>query len=224
MFDRLEKLIGKESLDKIKSKKILLVGLGGVGGISLEMLIRSGISNITIIDYDIFEESNLNRQLLCNVNDIGKKKTDVAKNKMLEINKLCNINIINEKLDDNLIKTLDNDYDYIIDAIDDIEAKISLIKFATKNNIKIISACATGKKIDPTKLTITNIWKTTNDPLAKKLRYELRKQNINYKLMVVSSTEKVIKTNDNIIPSMAMVPNVAGILLASYVINDIIQK
>ena len=224
MFERLEKLIGKDNLNNIRNKKILLIGLGGVGGIVLEMLIRTGINNITVIDYDIFEESNLNRQILCNINDIGKNKVEVAKEKMLQINSKCNINIINDKVNDNLVKKLDTNYDYIIDAIDDVDAKVSVIKFAINSNIKIISSCGTGRKVDPTKLCITTIWKTTNDPLAKKLRHKLKKEKITYRLPVVSSNEISIKVDDEIIPSMAMVPNTAGILLSSYVINDIIKK
>ena len=224
MFDRLEKLIGSGKLNKIKNKNILLVGIGGVGGITLEMLVRSGIQNITIIDYDYFEESNLNRQILSDVNSIGKEKVLVAKEKMSLINNKCNIDMMNFKLDDNTIDKLDTKFDYIIDAVDDVNAKIHLLKFAIKNNIKIISSMGTANKIDPTKLCITNIWKTVNDPLAKKIRNTLRKEKINYKLKVVSSTELPKKSSTYVLPSMAMVPNSAGILLASYVINDIIKN
>ena len=224
MFDRLEKLIGSDELVKIKKKNILLVGIGGVGGITLEMLVRSGIQNITIIDYDTFEESNLNRQILSDVNSIGKEKVVVAKEKMAMINNECKINVLNLKLDDLTVNDLPINYDYIIDAIDDVNAKIHLLKFAIKNNIKIISSMGTANKIDPTKLCITNIWKTVNDPLAKKIRNTLRKEKINYKLKVVSSTELPKKSSTYVLPSMAMVPNAAGILLASYVINDIIQN
>lgn len=217
------KLIGEENNNMLKSKNILLVGLGGVGGIAFEMLIRSGINNITVIDFDKFEESNLNRQILSNSSNISLYKVDVAKKRACLINKECSVLTYNSKIDEEFIKSINTNYDYIIDAIDDINAKVLLVKFATSNNIKIISSCGTGNRLDPEKLYITNIWKTSNDPLARKLRYLLRKENISYKLPVVSSKElPLIKTN-NSVGSMAMVPNSAGIMLASYVINDILK-
>lgn len=217
------KLIGEENNNMLKSKNILLVGLGGVGGIAFEMLIRSGINNITVIDFDKFEESNLNRQILSNSSNISLYKVDVAKKRASLINKECSVFTYNSKIDEDFIKNINTNYDYIIDAIDDIKAKVLLVKFATSNNIKIISSCGTGNRLDPEKLYITNIWKTSNDPLARKLRYLLRKEKISYKLPVVSSKElPLIKTN-NSVGSMAMVPNSAGIMLASYVINDILK-
>ena len=221
---RTEILIGKENINKINNTNILLVGIGGVGGITAELLVRSGINNLTIIDYDTFEESNLNRQILCTNYDLKKEKVLVAKKRLLSINPNCNIDIKNIKIDDDNIKLLSEKYDYIIDAIDDVNAKILLIKFAINNNIKIISSCGTGNRLDPSKLYITNIWKTAYDPLAKKLRYELRKEHINYKLPVVASSEiPMIKTN-GYVGSMAMVPNAAGCLIASYIIKDIINN
>ena len=218
------KLIGEENNKILKSKNILLAGLGGVGGASFEMLIRSGIKNITVVDFDKFEESNLNRQILSNDSNINSYKVDVAKKRACLINKEYNVLTHNSKIDEDFISNLNNNYDYIIDAIDDVKAKVLLIKFAINNNIKIISSCGTGNRLNPEKLYITNIWKTTNDPLARKLRYLLRKEKISYKLPVVSSKElPIIKTN-NYVGSMAMVPNSAGILLASYVINDILNK
>lgn len=217
------KLIGEENNKMLKSKNILLVGLGGVGGSTFEMLIRSGINNITVIDFDKFEESNLNRQILSDSSNISLYKVDVAKKRAGLINKECNVLAYNSKIDEEFIKNINTNYDYIIDAIDDIKAKVLLVKFATSNNIKIISSCGTGNRLDPEKLYITNIWKTSNDPLARKLRYLLRKEKISYKLPVVSSKElPLIKTN-NFVGSMAMVPNSAGIMLASYVINDILR-
>ena len=222
--ERIEKLIGYENIKKLSNLNVLLVGLGGVGSITFEMLVRSDINNITVIDYDTFEISNLNRQILSLNNNIGEFKTIEAKKRALSINKDCNIKIYNEKLCESLIESLSDKYDYIIDAIDDINAKILLIKYAIKNNIKIISCCGTGNRLDPSKLEITNIWKTSYDPLAKKLRYSLKKENINYKLPVVSSKEvPYIKTN-GFVGSMALVPNAAGILLASFVINDVIKS
>lgn len=219
---RLEKVIGKDNIKKFKNIHVLIVGVGGVGGICLEMLARCGIGNITICDYDIFEESNLNRQILCLKDNIGEYKTYVAKKRINSINEDININIINKKIDSVIINEIKK-VDYIIDACDDINAKVLLVKYAINNNIKIISSCGTGNRIDPSKLEISNIWKTSYDPLAKKLRNYLRKEKINYKLPVVYSKEQpIIKTNDYV-GTISLVPNSAGILLASYVINDVIK-
>lgn len=221
MMDRTKKIISEDKINELNNTSVLLVGVGGVGGSSLEMLIRSGIGNIIIVDYDTFEESNLNRQILSLKNNIGKSKVSVALNRAKEINPLINVLAINEKIDENFVipKT-----DYIIDACDDIKAKVLLASFAYKNNIKIISSCGTGNRINPSMLKISNIWKTEYDPLAKKLRYELRKANFKYKLPVVFSTEKPLIKEKGSVGSISLVPNCAGILLSSYVINDIISK
>lgn len=221
---RSEMLIGKENIKKIENAKVLLAGLGGVGGMALEMIVRCGIKNITIIDYDKFEESNINRQILCTNKNLNNYKTDEAEKRIKKINQTCNVKKYNVKLDKEFIDNNVIDADYIIDAIDDVKAKIELIKYAINNNIKIISCMGTGNKLDSSKLEITNIWKTSYDPLAKKLRSVLRKERINYKLPVVSSEEKGVVNNIKEIPSLALVPNAAGIMLASYVINDIIKK
>jgi tRNA threonylcarbamoyladenosine dehydratase len=222
MFDRIEKLIGKENIKKIISKKILLVGVGGVGGTTLETLVRSGIENITIIDNDTFEESNLNRQILANVNVLNNKKVKVGASRSLLINP--DIKIIAKDIflnKDNINKI--GKFDYIIDACDTTETKVELIKYALSNNIKIISSMGMGNRLDPTKVIITTLSKTSNDPLAKKVKEELKKAQINNEINVVSSTETPIKSK-NIITSMMPVPSVAGIYLAYYVINDIIKS
>ncbi len=223
-YNRIEKMLGKENIDKIIKTKVLIIGIGGVGGSTLEMLVRSGISNITVVDFDTFEESNLNRQILSLETNINKYKVDVAKERIISINPNCNIIVHNKRIDETFINDLDSDYDYIIDACDDVKAKVLLVKFAINNNIKIISSCGTGNRLEPSKLYITNIWKTEYDPLAKKFRYLLRKENIKYKLPVVASKEPPLIKESGFVGSMAMVPNAAGILLASYVINDIISK
>ena len=220
---RSELLIGKDNLNKLKNAHVLIVGLGGVGGSALEIIVRSGIENISIIDYDHFDASNINRQILCTRKNINKSKVDEAEKRIKMINSSCNVTKYNVKLDSTFLSNNTLDVNYIIDACDDVKAKVDLIKYAINNNIKIISCLGTGNKLDPTKLEITNIWKTKYDPLAKKIRSILRKEKINYKLPVVSSKEEVIIKNAKEIPSLALVPNAAGILLASYVINDIIK-
>lgn len=222
MYDRIEKLIGKDNLDKINQKHILIVGLGGVGGTAFEALIRSGFLNFTIVDNDKFEISNLNRQILCLRNDLGKNKVDVAKIRTANINDNIKVNCINDDINNINLENI-NKIDYIIDACDDIKGKKKLIKFANDNQINIISALGMGKRIDPTKVIITRLDKTHNCPLAKKLRYELRSQNISIKIPVVFSEEIPKNNNNNIVSSCIFVPSVAGLYLASYVFNDIIQ-
>lgn len=223
-FCRTEKIIGIDNINKLSKTNVLLVGIGGVGGSTLEMLVRSGINNITIVDFDMFEESNLNRQILSLNTNINKRKVDIAKERAVLINSNCKIITYSEKVDKNFINKLNINYDYIIDACDDVKAKVSLIKYAINNNIKIITCCGTGNRIKPELLKISNIWKTQYDPLAKKLRHELRKENVKQKIPVVCSDENPLMKTSGFVGSMAMVPNAAGILLASYVINNIIDK
>ncbi len=224
MFDRLIGLIGEKELEKIKNIRVLLVGVGGVGGYTLEALVRSGFQNLTIVDGDTIDESNLNRQIIALNDNIGNIKVEEAKKRVLSINSSVNINIIREFLTkDNFDTLLNNNYDYIIDACDDVKVKIELIKFAKLNNIKIITCLGTGKKLNSSLVEVTTLNKTFNDPLAKKLRTELRKENIGLGIPVVFSKEDAIKT-EGMVASAVFVPTVAGIYLANYVFLDIIKS
>lgn len=224
MNSKIIELIGVENLNKISNKKILIVGIGGVGSFVFESLIRSGIKNITIIDNDKFDETNLNRQLYALKSTINMPKVNVAINRAKDILSDININGINIFLDESNINTLDNDYDYIIDACDTVTTKVLLIDFAYKNNIKIISCMGTGNRLDPSKLSICKLNKTYNDPLAKAVRQILRKNNYNYNPVVVFSSELPQKNQNRTPSSMIFVPSSAGILISSYVINDIIKE
>lgn len=222
MFDRWESLIGKNNLIKISNAKVLLVGLGGVGGACFESLIRAGISNIVVVDGDLFEDSNLNRQILATNDSINKYKVDVAISKGISINKNINIVGIKEYLSCDNIDLLEKDFDFIIDACDDVLVKLKLMEFASNNNINIVSALGTGKRIDPTSVIITTLDKTINDKLAKKVRSEARKRGLNLKIPVVYSKE--LPNDKSIgITSSVFVPNVAGIYLAYFVIKKIIS-
>lgn len=221
MYDRIIKLIGEENLNKIMSTKILLVGVGGVGSFAFETLIRSGFQNITIIDKDIVEESNINRQLVANLTTIGIPKVDVALNNAKNINKNIKIKAYNEFLDENNINTLDKDFDYIIDACDTLNTKLELIKFAENNNIKIITSMGVGNRIDASLIKISRLDKTSNDPLAKKLRKLVKNNNLNIKIPVVCSTELPYKKGE--VNSMITSPSIAGILMVNYIINDILK-
>ena len=222
MFSRVISLLGEENFSKINEKAVLVVGLGGVGGYAVEALVRSGISNLILIDYDKIDISNLNRQIITNNNNIGNDKVTVMKERILSINPNCNVIVINTFLNDETISLLDNyHFDYIVDACDSVQAKKLLIDYALEKDIKLISSMGTAKKLDPEKLTITDIRKTAYDPLAKILRKYVLDKKTNKKIMVVSSTEVPIK--NDVLASMIFVPATAGILCAKYIINDIIN-
>lgn len=221
MFDRLELLIGKENIEKISKINVLIVGIGGVGGTALEALVRSGVKNITIIDKDVFSESNLNRQILSTRDSIGLYKVDVGINRCKSINPDVNITGLKINLDEKNVNELEY-FDYIIDACDDINAKLSLMQYANKNNINLISSMGTGKRLNPSNVIITRLDKTSNDPLAKKMRYEARKRGLKLNIPVVCSKEEPIN-NDRIIASSIFVPSTAGLMLAYYIIEKVIN-
>ena len=223
MFERLELLIGKDNLKKLNNTKVLVIGLGGVGGILAETLVRNGIKNITIIDNDIVDITNKNRQIIALDSTVGKNKTDVMKERLLDINKECNVTIISEFIDKNNIDLLfNNPVDYVIDACDTVSTKILLIEECLKRNIKVISSMGMGKKTDLSKLKIMDIRKTSYDKLAKVVRKKLKDDGINEKIMVLSSDEEPIDTKDNI-GSYSPLTSYAGLLIADYVIKDIIK-
>lgn len=220
-FDRLELLIN-DKLELVKNKKVLVIGLGGVGGYAVEGLVRSGISNITIIDNDIIDITNLNRQLISNINNIGKKKTDEFEKRILSINPNCNITKIDKFITLDNINDINFDFDYIVDACDTISIKMELIRISKKNNIKLISCMGTGNKMDPSKLKIMDIRDTNYDKIAKVIRKMVKEEKIKGKVWVVSSDEEGYTKVENTIPSNSFVPAVAGLLCASFVINDIV--
>ena len=220
MYDRIINLIGIANFKKIENTKILLVGVGGVGGFVFTSLIRSGFKDITIIDKDIVEESNLNRQLVANLNTINKRKVDICKDMALNINKDIKINNLYLNLNKDNISNLESDYDYIIDACDSIDTKLELIRFASINNIKIISSMGVGNRIDASKITISTLDKTYNDPLAKKLRKLAKDNKLNSKIPVVFSKEVPKKKGK--VDSMITSPAVAGLFITNYIIDDII--
>lgn len=221
MFDRLELLIGKENIEKISKINVLIVGIGGVGGTALEALVRSGVKNITIIDKDVFSESNLNRQILSTRDSIGLYKVDVGINRCKSINPDVNITGLKINLDEKNVNELEY-FDYIIDACDDINAKLALMQYANKNNINLISSMGTGKRLNPSNVIITRLDKTSNDPLAKKMRYEARKRGLKLNIPVVCSKEEPIN-NDRIIASSIFVPSTAGLMLAYYIMEKVIN-
>lgn len=225
MYDRIISLIGRDNLTKINNKNILVLGLGGVGGYTVETLVRSGIRNITIVDYDKIDITNLNRQIISNTNNIGNYKTDEWEKRIKSINKDIKVYKIKEKITkDNINILFQDDYDYIIDACDTIIIKKLLIKLCQEKNINLITVCGMGKKLDPTLIKICDIRDTSYDPIAKALRKYVKEENIKGKVTCVFSSEKPINTDKEVIASMIMVPAIGGIYAAEYVINDIIKK
>ena len=213
---RLESLVGNENIEKIRNLKVLVLGLGGVGGYVIESLVRCGVENITLVDGDTIKPSNINRQLIVTSKNMNKYKT------IKLINKNAIVNIINTFITiDNIELLFGEQYDYIIDACDTSRVKVKLIRECASRNIKLVSSMGTAKKMDATKLIITTLDKTNTDPLAKKIRHELGKdKDLMKDVVVVTSTEKAIDTN-NVLGSSAFVPGVAGLLITNYIIKDV---
>lgn len=225
MLERMELLVSSENIEKVRNTKILIVGIGGVGGAAFEALVRLGILNITVIDNDVFSKSNLNRQILSNINNIGNLKVNEAVLRAKSINPDILVNTYNMFLNEANIDEINiSHYDYVLDCCDTVTTKYLLIKKCLDSNTKIISSMGTGNRIDSTKIVIKDIWKTNNDPLAKVMRKILRDNGIKSKIPVVCSEELPIKTHSNVVGSVSLVPNVAGFCMASWVFSDIIYK
>jgi len=218
-LERLEYLFGNTNIEKLKQAKVAVIGLGGVGGVAALALARTGVGSLIIQDYDIVQESNINRQLIANYETLGRKKADVMEEEILKVNPTCSVIKLDERFCEES-KLFTYEFDYLIDAIDSVADKFFLIKECLKRKLTFISAMGAAKKVDPTKLVVTEIKKTCADPLAKILRRRLREENINEKVMVVSSTEVPAK-----IPALGSympVTATAGLLLADYIVKLII--
>ena len=246
-FSRTELLIGKEGIEKLNKSKVAIFGLGGVGSFVVEGLVRAGVEKFILVDDDKICLTNLNRQIIATRKTIGKYKVEVEKERILEINPNANIEIHQEFfMPDSDTKIIQKDLTYVIDCIDTVTAKIEIIKQCTEIGVPVISALGTGNKLDPSKFEITDIYKTSVCPLAKVMRKELRKRNIE-KLKVIYSKEEPIKPEQtsesscktncicppgtkrkcsirNQVPgSISFVPSVAGLMIAGEVVRDIIK-
>ena len=224
-FSRLEKVIGSDNVNDLSKKSVLVLGVGGVGGYVVEALARSNIGTLILVDYDKVEESNINRQIIALNSTIGRSKVDVLEERIKDINSGCKVIKIDKFIDNNNFNELfDNNIDYFVDACDTVLVKKLVIKECLKRNIPFISSMGTGNKLDPSKLVITDIRKTVNDPLARILRKFVRDEKINKKVMVLTSSELPIKTKDRTPGSTAFVPSSAGLLIASYIVRSFIKK
>lgn len=224
-------LIGKDALAALSKMRVAVFGAGGVGGYVIEALARSGVGAIDVIDNDTVSESNLNRQIIALTTTIGRLKTETVRKRVLDINPDCSVTCFETfVLPENINKFDFSVYDYIVDAIDTVSGKIAIIEKAYSEGIPVISSMGTGNKLDPTKFRITDINKTSVCPLARVMRYELKKRGIK-KLKVLFSEEEPIKINseekiNGKIPpgSISFVPSVAGLIIGGEVIKDLIKN
>ena len=223
LFSRTETLIGKEAIKKLTQAKVIVFGLGGVGGYTVEALARAGVGSIDLVDNDEINITNINRQIYALHSTIGSAKVDLAHKRIRDINPDINSNIYKKFFSsENSNEFNFSQYDYIIDAIDTVNSKIELIIKAKEANTPIISCLGTGNKLKPELFEISDIYKTSVCPLARSLRYELKKRGIK-NLKVLYSKETPIKAKGQRIPaSISFVPPVAGLLIAGAVIKDII--
>lgn len=224
-FSRFEKIVGSENLNILKEKSVLILGVGGVGGYVAEGLARCGVGTLILVDYDIVDITNINRQIIALESTIGMKKVDVLESRVKDINKECRVVKIDKFIDlENLDLLFENEIDYFVDCCDTITTKKAVIKKCLDKNIKFISSMGTGNKLDPTKLDIMDIRKTVNDPLARIIRKFVKDEKINKKVMVLSSSELPIKTGDRTPGSSSFVPSCAGLIIASYIVRSFLNK
>ena len=224
-FSRLEELYGLDKVNKLKNSCVLVIGLGGVGGYVVESLARSNIGTLILVDNDIVDVTNINRQIIATSNTIGRLKTECFKERIKSINPECDVIIYSEFLDEsNYFNILNKDADFIVDAIDNIKSKEVIIKYALENNIRIISSMGTGNRENPLDLDVVDITKTSGDPIAKIIRKYLRDNNINKGLPVLCSHELPMNKIKDVIPSNSFVPSTAGLIISSYVVKELIKN
>ena len=232
-FSRTEMLIGTDGLEKLRNAKVAVFGIGGVGSYVCEGLARGGVGNFILVDFDKVDESNINRQIIAMENTIGKYKVDLMKERILQINPDANVEAYREFYNgDSKNDIITGDLSYVVDCVDTVMAKISIICLCDELDVPVISAMGAGNKLDPTMFEVADIFETSVCPLARIIRKDLKKRNIE-KLKVVYSKEPPINTNDceinqnrkdNVKGSVSFVPSVAGLILAGEVIKDIAGK
>lgn len=223
MRTRMIPLLGADGIARLKNSHVCIFGVGGVGGFAIEAIARAGVEEITIVDNDIVNKTNINRQIIALNSTIGEKKVDVMKKRILDINPNCKVNTYDTFVTKENAKEFSFDkFDYVVDCIDNVSAKLEIICLSKEFNCNIISSMGTGNKLDPSLFKITDISKTSVCPLARVIRLELRKREIK-NVKVLFSTEEPIKC-DEFIASVSFVPSVAGLLIAREVILDIAKE
>lgn len=222
-FSRTELLIGAEAIEKLKNSRVAVFGVGGVGGFTVEALVRAGVGAIDVIDNDEVSESNINRQIIATHKTVGMAKVDVIEERCKDINP--NVKITKHKvfyLPENADSFDFTQYDYIVDAIDTVSGKLALVENANKAKTPIISSMGAGNKLDPTKFEVADIYKTSVCRLAKVMRTECKKRGIK-KLKCVYSTEETVIKGNHVPASISFIPSVAGLIIAGEVIKDLIK-
>ena len=238
-FNRTELLLGKDAIERLNNSRVAVFGLGGVGGHAAEALARSGVGTLDIVDSDTVSGSNINRQIIANVKTVGRKKTDVMKERLFDINPEITINVYPVFFAKDTMEQFDfSSYDYVVDAIDSVTSKILLITVAKNAGVRIISSMGTGNKMHPEMLEIADIYDTSVCPLAKVMRKELKKRGIG-SLDVIYSKEKPLKPDRQAMEEMmkienaekrqipgsnAFVPASVGLLIASRVVQELIKE
>lgn len=240
-FSRNELAFGKEGLEKIKGKSVAILGIGGVGSFSAEALARSGVGKLILIDKDVIDITNVNRQIHALLPTVGQSKVEAMKERIMQINPECEVTTLQMfYTDETYGEVFSHHIDYFIDASDTITFKIHLIKQCLRRKVKIISAMGAANKLDPTRFQIVDISKTHTDPIARVIRTKLKKEGITKGVKVIFSDEVPVKTKTEVVEyvgnsnseirkaqnppsSNAFVPSVSGLIAASWVIRDIIK-
>lgn len=231
-FSRTELLLGEQAMQKLRSARVLIFGVGGVGGYVAEGLARSGVGALTLVDNDTVSETNINRQIIALHSTVGKYKTQVMQERIFDINPACKVQALNLFYTQDTAGEIDfSQFDYIVDAIDTLSGKLTIVENAKRLNIPVISSMGAGNKLDPTSFEVSDISKTTVCPLARAMRRELKKRGIE-KLKVVYSKEPPIAVSSSEPPpdgkkslpgSVSFVPSVVGLIIAGEVIKDLIK-
>ncbi|MGI5880542.1 MAG: tRNA threonylcarbamoyladenosine dehydratase [Syntrophomonadaceae bacterium] len=245
-FSRTEMLIGKESLQKLAASRVAVFGIGGVGSFTVEALVRSGVGKLVLVDDDNVCVTNINRQIHASHETVGKPKVEIMRERIVDINPRAEVEVYQEfYMPGRAEALLRPDYDYVIDAVDTVTAKIDLVVSCQQRGIPIISCMGTGNKLDPARFEVSDIYATSVCPLAKVMRKELRKRGVEALKVVYSKEEPLTPIVDNIIEcnniaiqsevsvrmesgrqipgSIAFVPSAAGLLLAAEVVKDLIK-
>ncbi len=225
LYARTERLLGSEGMERLKNAHVLVFGLGGVGSYLVEALARSGIGALTLVDADVVDASNINRQLVADITTVGRDKVEVERERVLAVNPECRVEIKKMLYLPERSGEFDfSSYDYIADAIDNVSAKLSLAEEAARAGVPIISAMGTGNKLRPEMLEITDVSKTSVCPLARVMRTELRKRGIHHMKVVYSKEEPIRSAAEDgarVVGSVSFVPSVAGLMMAGEIIRDI---
>ena len=220
MFERSIGLLGEENFNRLQDKVIAIFGLGGVGGTALEALARTGFQHFLIIDFDKVDATNLNRQILYTSRDVGRNKTEAAKERILSINPDADIKAFNVKAQE---FDFNQKIDYIVDAIDDADGKLFLLRMAQEKGIPQIMSLGMANRFDPEKVKVAKLNQTNNDPLAKKMRYMVKKEGLNTSNVNVVISSELPQDNGRKLFSTMMVPSSAGLTIAKYILNSIIE-